>query len=68
MSTPAEKKMPEFFLDDLSSENQQFQVPPKKPLRAGDLCPICGKQRLEYDGLLNLSCPNCGPAAVGCFT
>lgn len=37
-------------------------------LRAGDLCPVCRAERLDYDGLLNLSCPVCGPAAVGCFT
>ena len=29
-------------------------------LRAGDLCPNCREQRLDYDGLLNLSCPRCG--------
>ena len=37
-------------------------------LRAGDICPVCREERLDYDGLLNLSCPVCGPAAVGCFT
>lgn len=30
-------------------------------LRAGDLCPNCKVERLDYDGLLNLSCPQCGP-------
>jgi hypothetical protein len=29
-------------------------------LRAGDLCPNCQVERLDYDGLLNLSCPQCG--------
>jgi hypothetical protein len=29
-------------------------------LRSGDLCPNCQVERLDYDGLLNLSCPNCG--------
>lgn len=37
-------------------------------LRAGDLCPRCGKARLDYDGLLNLACPECGYALGGCFT
>jgi hypothetical protein len=37
-------------------------------LRAGDLCPACGLERLDYDGLLNLSCPRCGMALGGCFT
>lgn len=29
-------------------------------LRSGDLCPQCRVERLDYDGLLNLSCPRCG--------
>ena len=29
-------------------------------LRAGDLCPVCGKAALDYDGMLNLACPGCG--------
>jgi len=37
-------------------------------LRAGDLCPICKTERLDYDGLLNLACPQCGYALGGCFT
>jgi hypothetical protein len=37
-------------------------------LHAGDLCPQCQSARLEYDGLLNLSCPNCGTIVGGCFT
>jgi hypothetical protein len=40
---------------------------PSRP-RAGDLCPECQSARLDYDGLLNLACPNCGLAAAGCFT
>jgi hypothetical protein len=40
----------------------------QRELRAGDLCPVCQQERLEYDGLLNLSCPHCGAAASGCFT
>ncbi|WP_322802313.1 hypothetical protein [Thermoflexus sp.] len=28
--------------------------------RAGDLCPICGFARLEYDGYFNVYCPICG--------
>jgi len=37
-------------------------------LRAGDLCPTCRLEHLEYDGLLNLACPKCGYALSGCFT
>lgn len=42
---------------------------PAKPLRAGDPCPKCNVERLDYDGLLNLACPKCGPVqAGGCFS
>ena len=44
---------------------------PEKPaskLRAGDLCPKCRVAQMDYDGLLNLTCPNCGYALGGCFT
>lgn len=44
---------------------------PEKPaskLRAGDLCPKCRAAKMDYDGLLNLTCPSCGYALGGCFT
>lgn len=37
-------------------------------LRSGDLCPQCKEGRLDYDGMLNLSCPVCAFAVGGCFT
>jgi hypothetical protein len=40
----------------------------KKEYRAGDRCPRCNQGRLDYDGLLNLSCAICGYALQGCFT
>lgn len=45
-------------------------VPEPKPerLRAGSLCPICKKYRLDYDGQINLACPKCGVISGGCFT
>lgn len=36
--------------------------------RAGDPCPKCQTGRLDYDSLLNLTCPECGYAMQGCFT
>lgn len=43
--------------------------PDQTPLRAGDLCPFCRVERLDYDGLLNLSCPRCGGNfSGGCYT
>lgn len=53
------------FSDGVRQE--QGNLPAGK-LRAGDLCPQCKQKRLDYDGLLNLSCPNCGYAVGGCFT
>jgi hypothetical protein len=35
------------------------------PPRSGDLCPNCQAGRLDYDGLLNLSCQACGYVADG---
>ena len=36
--------------------------------RVGDPCPKCRVGRLDYDGLLNLTCQECGYAVQGCFT
>ena len=48
---------------DLPEEEQ------KQPeLRVGDLCPKCKIGHLDYDGLLNLACLECGFALGGCFT
>lgn len=44
------------------------QAEPQQELRAGDLCPKCGQHALDYDGMLNLACPQCGVALGGCFT
>ena len=52
--------------------NQEFQVEaPQKGAatpKAGDLCPQCQSAKIDYDGLLNLRCPNCGYTLAGCFT
>ncbi len=37
-------------------------------IKDGDLCPHCEAARLDYDGLLNLYCPDCGYTLAGCFT
>jgi hypothetical protein len=35
----------------------------RTPLRAGTTCPVCGKGKLDYNGLLALECPACGYAS-----
>jgi hypothetical protein len=37
-------------------------------LHAGDVCPQCLSGRIDYDGMLNLTCPECGYSLSGCFT
>jgi hypothetical protein len=55
-------------------ENWKIQFDPtgsassKSRVRAGELCPRCQNERLDYNGLLNLVCPNCGVIEGGCFT
>lgn len=34
----------------------------------GDICPQCQIGRIDYDGMLNLSCPECDYSLSGCFT
>lgn len=52
-----------------SEEELQFELslPRSAPL-PGDLCPQCGRGRLDYDGMLNLACAQCGYTLMGCFT
>jgi hypothetical protein len=58
---------------DKRNEGQVLNLEPdlgadvKEP-RAGDVCPRCGRGVLDYDGLLNLACPECGYSISGCFT
>ena len=38
-------------------------------LGPGSICPVCKLGQMDYDGLLNLSCPGCGHTLVdGRFT
>ncbi len=38
------------------------------PIGRDDLCPVCLKGHLDYNGLLNLECNECGYTVGGCFT
>lgn len=40
----------------------------RKEIRAGDLCPQCQQAEIDYDGMLNLVCLQCGYTLAGCFT
>lgn len=71
MNEEAVKQALPAFQLELETEGVGTPQPGDKParrLRAGDLCPNCKSERLDYDGLLNLACPNCGYALNGCFT
>ena len=54
------------------SVNLEFQMDsPQKGNaipKAGNLCPQCQSAEIDYDGMLNLSCPDCGYTLAGCFT
>jgi uncharacterized protein (DUF983 family) len=47
----------------LKTDPEQAQEP-----RFGSICPQCGVGKLDYDGLLNLACGECGYTLSGCFT
>ena len=36
--------------------------------KAGDACPHCQASKIDYDCMLNLSCPDCGYTLAGCST
>jgi ribosomal protein L37AE/L43A len=55
---PQVKEAPPFMLVDIEPLE----------IRAGDLCPVCGQEKIDYDSILNLSCPACGYTLAGCFT
>ncbi|MHB0989465.1 MAG: hypothetical protein ACYC3P_12510 [Bellilinea sp.] len=44
----------------------------KQPVRLNaqpdKLCPQCNQGMMDYDGLLNLTCPKCAYTQGGCFT
>jgi len=37
-------------------------------LKPGDPCPVCLNGSLDYNGVLNLECSECGYTIGGCFT
>lgn len=56
----------ELYLD---RDLQREQLPQRsQDLKPKDLCPHCQQGQLDYDGLLNLCCDQCGFILAGCFT
>lgn len=56
--------------ENLVDESSGLKIPNlivQEP-RRGDVCPMCRQGTLDYDGLLNLACSQCGYAIGGCFT
>jgi hypothetical protein len=53
-----------FILEDLGGNEEEVTSEP----RSGDTCPQCKEGKLDYDGMLNLSCERCGYSVAGCFT
>jgi predicted RNA-binding Zn-ribbon protein involved in translation (DUF1610 family) len=49
-----------------SATTCEFQ--PAVSLQAGMICPRCGEAVIDYDGLLQLVCPNCGLKEAGACT
>jgi uncharacterized protein (DUF983 family) len=45
---------------DLHVEAPDQGGTPVTPPRRGDVCPACGKGKLDYNGLLELECSECG--------
>ncbi|MAT43845.1 MAG: hypothetical protein CL609_16035 [Anaerolineaceae bacterium] len=57
-----------FFEKKEETAPQGEESKPAIEIRYGSICPKCLKGIFDYDGLLNLVCPNCGFTAGGCFT
>jgi len=51
-----------------TNNGQVCLILPGERLGAGMVCPRCHKGKIEYNGLLNLVCPNCGLTEVGAST
>jgi hypothetical protein len=54
--------------DSFSDEPSFCLIIPPQSLRPGMVCPRCKEAKIEYDGMLNLVCPNCGLTEAGAST
>lgn len=58
-----------FQIEEHPKEENPAPPVPQNPLRRGAPCPQCHKGRLDYNGLLELECPECGfssSSGAGC--
>jgi len=49
-------------------ENAVCILIPPQSLRFGMICPRCHAAKIDYDGMLNLVCPNCRLTEAGSCT
>jgi hypothetical protein len=60
-----DKRAFEVPVSPLHSPDVSPDISVEKPPHVGEPCPRCKVGRLDYDGLLNLSCPHCGYSLGG---
>jgi uncharacterized protein (DUF983 family) len=60
----------DFLEQEQPEDSQEEGKPTEKPCRigVGQTCPRCGQAKLDYNSLLNLSCPHCGYEINASFT
>jgi hypothetical protein len=68
LQIPVSKEAAPASGDQQLAEKMALSLEMIRLLRAGDICPICRRESLDYDGMLNLSCSTCGTVSGGCFT
>jgi hypothetical protein len=54
--------------EDVQQPGPACNWPAAKTGQKGALCSRCRQGVMDYDGLLNLVCPQCGNTEGGCFT
>jgi len=54
--------------DGAQQERAVCLIGPQKSLQPGMICPRCKATKIEYNGMLNLVCPNCGLTETGAST
>jgi hypothetical protein len=54
--------------EQTEKESKSEEVCLMSHFRYGQPCPACGSDQVDYNGLLNLVCKNCGLTQTGAFT